>query len=144
MEIGLDHATQLKCRWSRHLCHERITRKWEEFDDSICKALVDATPEEDEEEYEKIEKYREKLVVARNRNCITLLKIHSIGWHKFKFHLRDWEFTGEVISLLDPKPTPVLGLLWGKSEVCFFVIITEWKCHQIQLLDVGFYANRVC
>ncbi|GFQ98259.1 pro-Pol polyprotein [Trichonephila clavata] len=37
-----------------------------------------------------------------------------------KFDLRGWEFTGEAISLKDPKLTPVLGLLWDKSEDVLF------------------------
>ncbi|GFS97921.1 hypothetical protein TNCV_2018651 [Trichonephila clavipes] len=37
-----------------------------------------------------------------------------------KIDLRGWKFTGEAISLKDPKPTPVLGLLWEKT--CFSVI----------------------
>ncbi|GFR27864.1 integrase_H2C2 domain-containing protein [Trichonephila clavata] len=44
-----------------------------------------------------------------------------------RFDLRSWEFTGEAISLRDPKPTPVLGLLWDKSEDVLFKSVKGLK-----------------
>ncbi|GFU56012.1 hypothetical protein NPIL_28621 [Nephila pilipes] len=64
--------------------------------------------------------------IAGKRLVSTSMKFLLIALHRFiedstkliaqaKFDLRGWEFTGEAISLKDPKPTPVLGLLWYKS-----------------------------
>ncbi|GFU62698.1 integrase core domain protein [Nephila pilipes] len=62
-----------------------------------------------------------------------------------KFDFRGWEFTVEAISLKDAKPTPVLGLLWDKSEVVLFCdnSFVETPPDTITRLVILSYVNRV-
>ncbi|GFS88888.1 hypothetical protein NPIL_634541 [Nephila pilipes] len=84
-------------------------------------------------------------ILKKNKACFVCLKVGHVSRRCKSIVLIEADGRREVISLKDPKPTPVLVLLWDKSEDVLFCdnSFVETPPDTITRRVILSYANRV-